>query len=62
MLAPKTYLAIGVSGQMQHMVGCNRAERMFAINKDKNAPIFKQCDVGLVGDLKVVLPALAAVL
>lgn len=62
MLAPKTYLAIGVSGQMQHMVGCNRAERVFAINKDKNAPIFKQCDVGLVGDLKVVLPALAAVL
>jgi len=58
MLSPKTYVAVGISGQMQHMVGCNRATTLFAINKDPNAPIFKQCDYGLVGDLKVILPAL----
>ncbi|MCL2807386.1 MAG: electron transfer flavoprotein subunit alpha/FixB family protein [Coriobacteriia bacterium] len=57
-LAPTTYIAIGISGQMQHMVGCNRATTLLAINKDKNAPIFKQCDVGLIGDIKEVLPAL----
>ncbi|RNL43883.1 electron transfer flavoprotein subunit alpha/FixB family protein [Paraeggerthella hongkongensis] len=62
MLSPKVYVACGISGQMQHMVGCNRAGTMFAINKDKNAPVFKQCDFGLVGDIKDVLPALTAVL
>ncbi len=62
MLSPKVYVACGISGQMQHMVGCNRAGTMFAVNKDKNAPIFKQCDYGLVGDVEDVLPALAAAL
>ncbi|CAK7054722.1 MAG: Protein FixB [Paraeggerthella hongkongensis] len=62
MLSPKVYVACGISGQMQHMVGCNRAGTMFAINKDKNAPVFKQCDFGLVGDIKDVLPALTAAL
>ena len=62
MLSPKVYLGIGISGQMQHMVGVNRAGTVFAVNKDKNAPIFKQCDYGMVGDLKVVLPALSAAL
>ena len=62
MLSPKAYIACGISGQMQHMVGCNRAGALFAINKDKNAPIFKQCDYGLVGDIKTVLPALVAAL
>ena len=62
MLSPKVYVAAGISGQMQHMVGCNRAGSMFAINKDKNAPVFKQCDYGLVGDVKDVLPALVAAL
>ena len=62
MLSPKAYVACGISGQMQHMVGCNRAGTMFAINKDRNAPVFKQCDYGLVGDVKDVLPALAAAL
>lgn len=62
MLAPKVYVACGISGQMQHMVGCNRATTLFAINKDKNAPIFKQCDFGLVGDIKEVLPVLTAAL
>lgn len=62
MLTPKAYIACGISGQMQHMVGCNRSGAIFAINKDKNAPIFKQCDFGLVGDIKDVLPALTAAL
>ncbi len=62
MLSPKVYVACGISGQMQHMVGCNRAGTMFAINKDKNAAVFKQCDFGLVGDVKDVLPALVAAL
>ena len=62
MLTPKVYIAVGISGQMQHMVGCNRSGAIFAINKDKNAPIFKQCDFGLVGDIKDVLPAITAAL
>ena len=62
MLSPKAYVACGISGQMQHMVGCNRAGTMFAINKDKNAPVFKQCDYGIVGDVKDVLPKLVAAL
>lgn len=55
-------VACGISGQMQHMVGCNRSGVVFAINKDKNAPVFKQCDWGLVGDIEDVLPALTAAL
>ena len=60
--APRFTSPAGISGQMQHMVGCNRATTLFAINKDKNAPVFKQCDYGLVGDIKTVLPALVAAL
>lgn len=56
MLNPEVYVGIGVSGQMQHMVGVNGAKLVFAINKDKNAPIFSQADYGLVGDLNAVLP------
>ncbi|OUO90300.1 electron transfer flavoprotein subunit alpha [Gordonibacter sp. An230] len=62
MLSPKVYVAAGISGQMQHMVGCNRSGSVFAINKDKNAPVFKQCDYGIVGDVKDVLPALVEAL
>lgn len=61
-VSPKTYIAVGVSGQVQHMVGCNGSGTVIAINKDKNAPIFKQCDYGLVADLKTALPALTAAL
>ena len=61
-LSPKVYVAAGISGQMQHMVGCNRSGLVVAVNKDKNAPIFKQCDYGIVGDVKDVLPRLAAAL
>lgn len=62
MLSPKVYIAAGISGQMQHMVGCNRSGAVFAINKDKNAPVFKQCDYGIIGDIKTVLPSLVAAL
>lgn len=61
-LSPKVYVAVGISGQMQHMVGVNHSGTIFAINKDENAPIFKQCDYGLVGDLKTILPALVEAL
>jgi len=47
---------------MQHMVGANRSATVIAVNKDKNAPIFKQCDFGIVGDLNEILPALTAAL
>lgn len=54
------YISLGVSGQIQHMVGCNQAKTLVAINKDKNAPIFKQADIGLVGDIYKVLPQIIA--
>lgn len=55
-LKPEVYVAIGISGQIQHMVGVNQAKTIIAINKDKNTPIFKQADIGLVGDIYSVLP------
>ncbi len=58
MIKPKVYMGLGISGQIQHMVGVNQAGVVFAINKDKNAPIFNLCDYGLVADLTEVLPAI----
>ena len=58
MLKPDVYVGVGVSGQVQHMVGVNQASTIIAVNKDKNAPIFKQCDYGIVGDYSEVLPKL----
>lgn len=57
-LSPDFYLAIGISGQVQHMVGVNQSKTIFAIDKNANAPIFRQCDYGLVGDVSAVLLAL----
>ncbi|HBM1482875.1 TPA: nitrogen fixation protein FixB, partial [Salmonella enterica subsp. enterica] len=51
-----------ISGQIQHMVGANGAQTIFAINKDKNAPIFQYADFGIVGDALKILPALTAAL
>ena len=58
-IQPQLYLALGNSGQVQHMVGVNGATTIVAINKDKSAPIFHHCDLGLVADLSAVLPTLA---
>lgn len=55
---PDVYLALGVSGQVQHTVGASESKIIAAINKDKNAPIFKNCDYGLVADVEKVLPYL----
>lgn len=58
MIKPNFYLAIGISGQIQHMVGVNQANVICAINKDENAPIIKQADYTLIGDVNAVLPAI----
>ncbi|HVJ48682.1 electron transfer flavoprotein subunit alpha/FixB family protein [Desulfitobacterium sp.] len=57
-LKPEVYLAVGISGQVQHLVGVNQAKVIIAVNKDKAAPIFKHADYGIVGDLYKVLPLL----
>ena len=57
---PEVYVGLGVSGQVQHSVGMAESQFVVAVNKDKNAPLMKQCDLGLVADLEKVLPALAA--
>ena len=61
-IAPQLYLAVGISGQLQHMVGVLGAETIVAINSDANAAVFTQTDYGLVGDLYQLVPAIVAAL
>lgn len=58
MLNPDVYFGLGISGQIQHMVGVNGARVVVAINKDPKAPIFEQCDLGLVATVQEALPAI----
>ena len=55
---PKLYIGVAISGMMHHMVGLKGAEVMVAINQDPQASIFEQCDLGLVGDFREILPLL----
>ena len=57
-VSPKLYIACGISGALQHTIGMNSAEKIIAINTDKNAPIFDICDYGIVGDAFEIIPKL----